>query len=241
MSATALHAVAHDRGDERPVAAVDPAEAGLVARVLDGDTVKEDGIHLAAAVLATCGGIANLRWASRAQLVAAGLSPSQAARLQHAVALAARFSLMPPKVRRLERADAVAHFKPVFAALDREELHVLFLALDGTFRGRQRVASGGLSALVVHTREVLAPAVEARAPAMVLAHNHPSGASTPSPEDVAFTGRVDAAARVLGIRLVDHLVFGTGAVQSAMPNGARWPATAHLTPAWATGNQEPSC
>jgi DNA repair protein RadC len=60
--------------------------------------------------------------------------------------------------------------------------------------------------LAVSPREVFGPALERRAAAIVLAHNHPSGTAAPSPEDVSFTRQMTRAGALLGVPLVDHLV-----------------------------------
>lgn len=223
MSAPALAARPRDFARPWQPPEVEPRDIELVAQVLSDGTVGEDGLVLATSLLHGCGGVANLPRTSRSQLVAAGLSMAQAARVKDAVALASRLFAAPPPGRELDRAAAIALLRPLFAPLEREELHVVFLGGDGTFRGRQALASGGYAALVVHARDVLTPALEAHARAIVLAHNHPSGQAAPSPEDVSFTDRVDAASQIVGVRLVDHLVFGREGVASAMSGGARWP------------------
>lgn len=60
----------------------------------------------------------------------------------------------------------------------------------------------------VHPREVFGPALALSATSIVVAHNHPSGDPTPSPEDRAVTERLRQAGELLGIALLDHLVIG---------------------------------
>lgn len=61
----------------------------------------------------------------------------------------------------------------------------------------------------VHPREVFGPAVALSATSVVVAHNHPSGDPTPSPEDRAVTARLRDAGELLGIPMLDHVVLGT--------------------------------
>jgi DNA repair protein RadC len=61
---------------------------------------------------------------------------------------------------------------------------------------------------IVHPREVFKPAILANAAAVILAHNHPSGDPTPSIEDRLVTERLQRAGDVLGIKVLDSLVFG---------------------------------
>lgn len=71
---------------------------------------------------------------------------------------------------------------------------------------REMISIGSLNASIVHPREVFRPAIVLSAASLVLAHNHPSGDTTPSEEDVAITRRLHEAGRLLGIELVDHVV-----------------------------------
>jgi DNA repair protein RadC len=68
---------------------------------------------------------------------------------------------------------------------------------------------GLLSTVPIHPREIFAPAVRHGAAAVILAHNHPTGDPAPSKEDLEVTRRLVEAARILGIRVTDHLIVGT--------------------------------
>ena len=87
---------------------------------------------------------------------------------------------------------------------------VLSLHLDARrrLRGYQEVARGGLEEAPVDLRVLFAGVLATASPAFCLAHNHPSGSTEPSNADLALTERVRAAARLLGLELVDHLVVG---------------------------------
>jgi DNA repair protein RadC len=68
------------------------------------------------------------------------------------------------------------------------------------------VSVGTLTASLVHPREVFRFAVREGAAAILLAHNHPSGDPTPSAEDAAVTDRLAATGRLVGIRVIDHVI-----------------------------------
>jgi DNA repair protein RadC len=68
------------------------------------------------------------------------------------------------------------------------------------------VTIGTLGKTLVHPREVFRPALFDNAAAVMVAHNHPSGQLTPAEEDKAVTRELKAAAEILGIRLLDHLI-----------------------------------
>jgi DNA repair protein RadC len=101
---------------------------------------------------------------------------------------------------------------------------VLCLHLDSTLRlrGYHEVARGGLDVAPVDLRVVLAGVLVAGTPAFALVHNHPSGDPEPSLDDLALTERVVAAAKVLGLRFVDHLVVASGSWSSLRERNGRW-------------------
>lgn len=87
---------------------------------------------------------------------------------------------------------------------------MLAVALDGRNHAiaELEIAVGGAHGLCVTARDILRPLIRAGASAFVLVHNHPSGDPTPSVEDVAMTRAIAAAAELVGIPLVDHVVVG---------------------------------
>jgi DNA repair protein RadC len=103
--------------------------------------------------------------------------------------------------------------------LDHEELWLL--ALDGRsgLRAARRVAQGGLSGLHVPVADPLRVALREGARAAVLVHNHPSGDAEPSEADLAFTKRVVAAAEIVGVPLVDHVIVARSGHVSMLERG----------------------
>jgi DNA repair protein RadC len=97
---------------------------------------------------------------------------------------------------------------------DRERF--LTVILDGKNRviAIDEVAVGTVTAALVHPREVLKTVLLANGVAILLIHNHPSGDPTPSEEDLALTRRIKAAAELMGIRFLDHVVLGDGCFRS---------------------------
>ena len=72
----------------------------------------------------------------------------------------------------------------------------------------EEVARGTLTACLVHPREVFGTAVHLRAAGIIAVHNHPSGDPTPSMEDNKITTRLKEAGKILGIKLLDHIIVG---------------------------------
>lgn len=73
---------------------------------------------------------------------------------------------------------------------------------------RETVSIGSLNASIVHPREVYEPAVRNSAAAIILVHNHPSGETDPSDDDLALTRRLVQVGELLGIAVVDHIIVG---------------------------------
>src|SRR5262249_11907708 len=111
-----------------------------------------------------------------------------------------------PQIRSAE--GAAATLAAYLAEEDREHFVVLLLNSKNRLIGINTVSIGSLTSSLAHPREVFKPAILANAAAIIVAHNHPSGEPTPSQEDVEITKRLHAAAELLGIRLLDHIVLG---------------------------------
>lgn len=116
--------------------------------------------------------------------------------------------------------DVAALMAPLLGALAHEEMWVL--ALDGRnrVRGQRRVAQGGLHGLSVQPVDILRGAIVEAATSIILVHNHPGGASEPSPEDLAMTRRLIMACNAVDVPLADHvIVAGSGAHTSLRDMG----------------------
>jgi DNA repair protein RadC len=88
--------------------------------------------------------------------------------------------------------------------------HFIVITLDGNHHAiRQRAVTIGLvNRTIVHPREIFYPAIVDNASAIVVAHNHPSGALVPSEEDKEVTEVLVKAGEVLGIPVLDHIIIG---------------------------------
>jgi len=89
----------------------------------------------------------------------------------------------------------------------REEFIVLCLNAAHEVLGWVNVASGGFSATTIDPRIIFGIALQTASSAIVVAHNHPSGSLTPSPQDIAITQQLRAAGKMLSINVLDHLII----------------------------------
>lgn len=100
-----------------------------------------------------------------------------------------------------------------------ESFAALYLNSRNQPVGREVVAVGGLNIAQLRPGEVFAPALTLHAAAVVLAHNHPSGDPTPSPEDLAVTRHLIEAGDLLGVEVLDHLVLSAERFRSIRETG----------------------
>lgn len=149
-----------------------------------------------------------------------GLGPSRAGKLLAAVELGRRALSCPEERPRLARPEEVFRYLlPTLGGLRREEFHVLCLNPHNRLLRDAKAAEGSADSCYVDPREIFAPALAARASAVVLAHNHPSGDPTPSPHDLMLTTRMVRAGEILGVRVIDHIVVGDGRYTSMAERG----------------------
>ena len=109
--------------------------------------------------------------------------------------------------------DAADLFEPHFADAIGERLATAFLAADGRLLALDTLDEGE-SAVILPMRALVARALALDATGLVIAHNHPSGDSTPSAEDIRLTRRFATVCDALGIVLHDHLIFAAGTCES---------------------------
>src|SRR5712692_3361140 len=93
---------------------------------------------------------------------------------------------------------------------DKEHFWAIFVNAQNHYLMHTEVSVGTQSSSLVHPREVLGPALREGAAAVILIHNHPSGVPTPSREDVRLTRQLADAARLLDLRVHDHIIIGNG-------------------------------
>jgi DNA repair protein RadC len=102
---------------------------------------------------------------------------------------------------------AAAHLAAaVLAGLTVEQVIALHVNTKQKLIGVHVVSIGTLNASLVHPREVFKAALLTNAAGLILAHNHPSGDPTPSPEDRALVSRLRQAGDILGVELLDALI-----------------------------------
>jgi DNA repair protein RadC len=120
--------------------------------------------------------------------------------------------------------DIYEYMKLRLSNLRHEEFWVLTLNTQNRLLREVEISRGILDSTLAHPREVFRPALEDMASAIVVVHNHPSGESSPSTEDVFLTEKLRNAGEALGIPLLDHMIIGDHRYYSFAEKG-RWVPT----------------
>ncbi len=198
------------------------SDAELLALLLRTGIQGKNVVMLAQELVDRFGGVAGLLHSGADALKSVkGLGPAKRAELLAVVELARRALAQELQERAMfDSPQAVAHYlqlhlghKPheVFAVLFLDSQHRL-LALEELFRGT-------LSQTSVYPREVVLRALHHHAAAVVLAHNHPSGATEPSRADESLTQTLKAALALVDVRVLDHFVVTAGGCRSMAEMG----------------------
>lgn len=198
------------------------ADAELLALQLGSGTRGKDAVEVAREVLATYGSLAGVAGCEVTELARLpGVGRAKAARLASAFELTRRLRARTPGARTPlgSPAEVYAAFGPLMEDLKREVFRVALLdAQNGLLRDLV-ISEGTLSASLVHPREVFKPAILESAASVILLHNHPSGDPTPSREDIRLTRQLVECARLLDLRIHDHVVIGRGRFVSLAERG----------------------
>ena len=196
-----------------------PSVAATLARIL--------GIAPSAAteMLAQYGSLGALRRVDTASLRAThGLTPRQTTRLHDALELATILLVEP----RLERpqitrpGDAARLVLPEMGLLESEQMRLLLLDTKNRLIAALTLYAGTINACQVRVAEVFREAVRRNASALILVHNHPSGVTDPSPDDMNLTREVVRAGRLLDVDVLDHLIVAGSAYRSLRERGLGW-------------------
>jgi DNA repair protein RadC len=150
-----------------------------------------------------------------------GIGPQAATLISLIRPLASKFLKATPSLQTTLRstADAAAYFQAKLKGLPDEEVHVAFVNAKNAVAATECLQRGTVDQSAVYVRKVIERALAHKASGFILAHNHPSGDSTPSAHDRELTRAVKAAAATVGIRFLDHLIIGDAAPFSFKAHG----------------------
>ena len=194
----------------------------LLAILLRTGTAAESALRLAENLLDRAGGLAGLGHATLEEVEQVrGIGEAKAVTLLAALELGRRVDSLAPLDRTAVRTpdDVAALLLPRFRYESRESFVAVLLSTKNHVLKTPVISVGSLNASIVHPRELFREAINASAAAVIVAHNHPSGDPTPSPEDVSLTRKLVEAGKILDIPVLDHVVLGDGKYVSFKEKG----------------------
>ena len=183
----------------------------LIAILLRTGTKQESVLVLANRILSSFDKIQDLKHATIEEMMQVkGVGQAKAVQLLAAAELGKRLYRKHSDGRYTIRSpeDAAAYLMTDMSSLNQEHFVVLFLNVKNEILHKQTIFIGSLNSSIVHPREVFREAVKRSAASIIVAHNHPSGNPSPSPEDIEVTKRLIEAGSIMGIELLDHVIIG---------------------------------
>jgi DNA repair protein RadC len=196
--------------------------AELLAIVLRTGVEGENAVQVATRLLQAFGGIIGLHRAPFEEVSAQrGLGTAKVAQIKAALELGNRLRLAMPEERPAVHspADAAAVVQFEMSGLEQEELRVILLDTRNRVVDTVEVYRGSLNTSQVRVGELFKAAIRRNAAAIIVAHNHPSGDPTPSPDDLAVTRAIVQAGKLLDVNVLDHIVVGSGKFVSLKERG----------------------
>lgn len=185
----------------------------LLSLILRTGLRGESVLHLSARVLKHFGGLHKLMQADDAALSRIkGLGPGKRSQLLVITEMARRSLRGPLKdVPVFESAESVrTYLRLQFGDLHHECFAVMFLDIQHRLIALETLFHGTLSHTIAYPREVVKRALVLNAAAVILVHNHPSGSTKPSPEDVKLTHVMLQSLALVDVKVLDHFIVGAG-------------------------------
>lgn len=188
-------------------------DAELIAVLFRTGTRTMGAVALAEALLAEFGDLRRLGRATLKELQKVpGVGRVKAIELKAGLELGMRLARhqAPPRRKISSASDVADLLMYQFKEFETEHFKSVLLNIKNEVMTTADVSSGSVNETLAHPGDVFRRAVREGAAAVIVAHNHPSGNPEPSQADIVLTRRLSEAAEVLGISLLDHIVFGDG-------------------------------
>jgi len=183
---------------------------------------RKDTKPIAKALIARFGSFAAVLTAPPAELTeveGVGEGAAAAIRIVHAAALRMARTAIQEKPLISNWDALIAYLDTVFKSARIEQVRVLYFDTRNHLLADEAQGHGTVNHTPVYPREVIGRAIELKATALILVHNHPSGDPTPSRADIEMTREIKAAADIFGIRVHDHIIVGNGRITSFAREG----------------------
>lgn len=205
---------AEERPRERLLAGERLTNAELLAIILRTGSGRRSAVDLARELLARFGTLHRLASAGLDEISRVhGIGPAKAAEIRAALELGRR--VMQPESDERDGLRTVASsrdvfetYRPRYKNATQEEFLLLTLNTKNRITREVVISLGTLNSSIVHPRDVFNHALREAAAGVIFVHNHPSGDPAPSREDITLTARLCEGGRLLGIKVLDHVIIG---------------------------------
>ncbi len=188
------------------------SNAELIAILLGSGTRNDSAVSVAQKLLLQANNNLNeLASYSYTQLCKIrGVGTAKAVRLMAALELGRRRNaeVVMDRKKVASSADAATIFTALLSDLPYEEFWILLLNRANYIIDKIKISQGGISGTVTDVRIILNAALERKASAIIVCHNHPSGNLIPSDADKEFTKKLFEACKIMDISLLDHIIVG---------------------------------
>ena len=187
------------------------SDAELLAILLRTGTKGKSVVQVAYDLVDRYGNLASLSTKSHSELIKTnGIKKDKAATLVAAFEIGKRTAVQSKwfSEKKISSPQDIAH---IFIPLLKDELHehfyVVCLNSANKIIRSELISTGSLDSSIVHPREVFKVAIEYSAKSIILVHNHPSGNSEPSNEDISITKKLVEVSKLMEIPIYDHLII----------------------------------
>lgn len=198
------------------------SDVELIATLINSGTKEQPLFELANAVMEKAyGSIYGLSKLGLDDLKKVpGIGHSKAAAILTALELGRRHQEAdtPPKPKISSSEDIFNHFS-FLGDLPHEEFWILILKRNNAVIDKFQISKGGVSGTLVDVRLILKKAIDALASVIILCHNHPSGDTRPSQQDIFMTKRIREAAKMVDMDVLDHIIIAEKTYYSFGDNG----------------------
>ncbi|MCL4264809.1 MAG: DNA repair protein RadC [Anaerolineae bacterium] len=199
------------------------SQAELLAITLRTGNGQENALHLAQRLLNQFRGLPGIAQASVTELTAVrGIGQVKAIEIKAALELGRRLLTTAPEERLpiTSPNQAANILMPEMSHLPQEQIRTILLDTRNRVLSIPTIYIGSLNTTSIRVGEIFRPAIKENAAAIILSHNHPSGDSSPSPEDISVTRKIVQAGELLGISVLDHIIIGNQQYASLKERGA---------------------
>ncbi|MGB4439047.1 MAG: DNA repair protein RadC [Sedimentibacter sp.] len=194
----------------------------LIAVILRTGSKDENVIMLAQRILNEDGnGLRNIAGGTAEKFKTyKGINDCKAAQLMAIGEISKRISTLKiDKIKISSPGDAAVVMMEEMRYYKKEYFKIILLDTKNNIKKISQISVGSLNSSIVHPREVFTEAVANSCSSIILVHNHPSGESEPSHEDIMLTNRLDECGKILGIKVLDHIIIGDGVFFSFKEEG----------------------